>query len=65
MPIYNFKCQACGFEQEKLQKYNDPSPICEHSDHGEMVKQFNRPAFHFTNGQGTDRGLLWSIPSNT
>lgn len=28
MPLYEFRCPACGAETEKLQKLNDPPPPC-------------------------------------
>jgi putative FmdB family regulatory protein len=64
MPIYQFKCTKCESSLEKLQKYAEAAPMCEHPEHGLMEKQFTRPAFHFKDGAGTDRGLLWSIPTN-
>lgn len=28
MPLYQYKCTACGHSFEKLQKHSDPSPLC-------------------------------------
>lgn len=28
MPLFEFKCAACGRKEDKLQKYNDPAPMC-------------------------------------
>lgn len=28
MPIYNYKCVACGHEFTAMQKYDDPAPTC-------------------------------------
>ncbi len=28
MPLYEYKCQACGMVVEKLQRHNDPPPTC-------------------------------------
>lgn len=39
MPIYEYRCQACGHEFEKLQKISDPAitecPVC----HQDQVKK--------------------------
>ena len=29
MPIYNYKCETCDHEMERVQKYDDPAPACE------------------------------------
>jgi putative FmdB family regulatory protein len=29
MPIYDFECKDCKHKIEVLQKFDDPSPVCE------------------------------------
>jgi putative FmdB family regulatory protein len=60
MPIYNYKCEHCEEEIEKLQKINDPSPECP-GGHGSMQKLLTTPAFNFKNGKGTTTGLRMNI----
>lgn len=40
MPIYEYKCEVCGYEKEVEQKINDPAPICSGlgSDHCEYCE---------------------------
>ena len=28
MPLYAFRCESCGREQEELQEQTDPPPVC-------------------------------------
>lgn len=48
MPIYEFACESCGNEFERIQSFSDTSvpgcPVCE-SD--QVVRQLGRPAIHF------------------
>ena len=32
MPLFEFECKSCGRTEEVLQKFDDPSPICEKDD---------------------------------
>lgn len=39
MPIYEYICQGCGYQFEKIVKL-DESPNCPECDSGELEKQF-------------------------
>ena len=47
MPLYEYKCDACGHQFEKIQKFSDPPldtcPKCG----GKVQKQFSSPAIQF------------------
>ena len=51
MPIFEFKCDQCGHQVEKLQKHDDPPPVCEPCDETLpaetpfMVRQVSRSSF--------------------
>jgi predicted nucleic acid-binding Zn ribbon protein len=30
MPLYDYKCEACGHKFEVMQKFDDPAPPCPH-----------------------------------
>lgn len=30
MPLFEFKCPTCGRIEERLQKYSDAPPMCQH-----------------------------------
>ena len=46
MPIYAYRCDACGFQKDVLQKLSEPAltrcPSCEAES---FVKQLSAPAF--------------------
>jgi putative FmdB family regulatory protein len=47
MPIYEYKCNACGAEFEVLQKFSD-APLTEHEGCGGAVERLlSAPAFQF------------------
>ena len=49
MPIYEFQCQACGFEIEVLQKISDPHLTdCEACGKSEMKKKVTAAAFRLS-----------------
>lgn len=54
MPIYEYRCEACGKEQEKLQKMDDSPPPCEHegcTKRGEPMKRLiSRSSFELLGG---------------
>jgi putative FmdB family regulatory protein len=47
MPLYEYKCDACGHQFEKIQKFSDPPldtcPKCG----GRVQKQLSSPAIQF------------------
>ena len=48
MPIYEFVCQQCGHEFERIQSFSDTStPVCPHCAAVEVDRQVSRPAIHF------------------
>lgn len=48
MPLYEYRCDACGARVEKIQKLSDPPPeACASCGQGPMVKQLSSPAIQF------------------
>lgn len=48
MPIYEFVCQSCNNEFEKIQSFSDPSvPACPNCNSVNVERQMGRPAIHF------------------
>ncbi len=46
MPIYEYRCQSCGYEMEKLQKLSDaPLTECPECDKAELKKLISAAAF--------------------
>ncbi len=46
MPIYEYKCQACGHKFDKLQKISDaPLTDCPNCGKGELVKLISAAGF--------------------
>lgn len=46
MPIYAYRCQACGHEFELMQKMSDPVPsACQACGHAEVRKQLSAAGF--------------------
>ena len=51
MPIYEYKCAACGAQIEKMQKVSDaPLTVCENCG-GKLEKQWSLSGFQFK-GEG-------------
>ncbi|RMG93849.1 MAG: zinc ribbon domain-containing protein [Deltaproteobacteria bacterium] len=50
MPIYAYKCQACGAEEEHLQKVSDPPVEQCASCGGPLVKQITGTSFKLVGG---------------
>lgn len=52
MPIYEYRCEACGLEEEKLQSFSAPEshdcPECEAP--GGMKRQLSAAAFNLSGG---------------
>ena len=50
MPLYEYVCEACGHEYEKMQKFSDPldntCPKC----HGAVHKKMSNPSFQLKGG---------------
>jgi putative FmdB family regulatory protein len=48
MPLYEYKCEACGKLFTKLQKFSDP-PVTVHEEcgSGPVERLISAPAFHF------------------
>ncbi len=48
MPIYEFVCQSCANEFEKIQSFSDSSvPACPKCSSNNVERQLGRPAIHF------------------
>jgi len=48
MPLYEYKCDACGKHFEKIQKFSDPlETVCPHCGKGPVHKQISSPAIQF------------------
>lgn len=47
MPIYEYKCQKCGFRFEKLQRFSDPPPGKCPECNGRVVQLMSAPAVQF------------------
>lgn len=45
MPIYEFKCNNCGVELEKLQSMSAPPPDCPDCSGGEMEQKISLSSF--------------------
>jgi putative FmdB family regulatory protein len=46
MPIYGYRCQACGHDFEVMQKMSDPAPAaCPACGKGELRKQLSAAGF--------------------
>lgn len=46
MPIYEYRCDACGFELEALQKISDPLlEVCTSCQAPKLKKKVSAPAF--------------------
>ena len=67
MPIYEYRCGACGFEKEYLQKLSDaPIQVCESCGQPRMAKLLSAAGFQlkgsgwyatdFKNGGKKDKG---------
>lgn len=47
MPLYEYKCGACGQFCEQLEKVSDPpSTICPHCQKPDLQRQLSAAAFH-------------------
>jgi len=48
MPLYEYRCKACGHRFEKIQSFSAPDekecPVC----HGEVERLISAPAVHFS-----------------
>lgn len=48
MPIYEFACQDCGHEFEKIQSFSDSStPACPNCQGRHVQRRLSAPAIHF------------------
>jgi putative FmdB family regulatory protein len=55
MPLYEYRCDACGHQFEVIQKFSDePIAVCPKCGSGPVVKLFSSPAFQF-------KGTGWYI----
>jgi putative FmdB family regulatory protein len=55
MPLYEYRCEACGSTFEKIRKFSDePLTVCEKCGKGPVQKLISSPAFQF-------KGTGWYI----
>lgn len=48
MPIYEFACQDCSYEFEKIQTFSDSStPVCPNCQGRHVQRRMSAPAIHF------------------
>jgi putative FmdB family regulatory protein len=48
VPIYEFNCEACGAEFERIQSFSDETiPQCPSCASGQVRRRMGRPAIHF------------------
>ena len=46
MPIYAYRCNACGFDFDRLQRLSDPDPdTCPSCNQGPVQRQLTAPQF--------------------
>ncbi|PKO83371.1 MAG: FmdB family transcriptional regulator [Betaproteobacteria bacterium HGW-Betaproteobacteria-11] len=51
MPIYAYRCAACGFEKDVLQKVSDPLlTACPECHQASFAKQLTAPGFQLKGG---------------
>jgi putative FmdB family regulatory protein len=55
MPLYEYRCEACGHQFEVIQKFSDePIAVCPKCGSGPVAKLLSSPAFQF-------KGTGWYI----
>jgi putative FmdB family regulatory protein len=48
MPLYEYRCEACGHQFEVIQKFSDePIAVCAKCASGPVAKLLSSPAFQF------------------
>jgi putative FmdB family regulatory protein len=48
MPLYEYRCEACGHQFEKIQRFSDdPVSVCPSCGQGPVVKLLSSPAIQF------------------
>lgn len=50
MPIYEFRCTACGAVFDKMMKISDPTPVCAECGHTEVQKLVSTTSFILKGG---------------
>ncbi len=74
MPIYAYRCEACGFARDILQKVSDaPLTVCESCGKPEFKKQLTAAGFQlkgtgwyvtdFRNGSSSGKAASASVPA--
>ena len=67
MPIYAYRCDACGFRKDVLQKMSDPAlSVCPSCGAASFAKQLSAPAFQLkgTGWYATDYAKSGSTPES-
>ena len=73
MPIYEFACQDCGHEFEKIQSFSDSStPACPNCQGVHVQRRLSAPAIHFkgsgwyiTDSKKAAKGSATGSPSSS
>jgi putative FmdB family regulatory protein len=73
MPIYEFACQDCGHEFEKIQSFSDSStPACPNCQGVHVQRRLSAPAIHFkgsgwyiTDSKKVAKGSATGSPSSS
>jgi putative FmdB family regulatory protein len=48
MPLYEYRCEACGHQFERIQRFSDdPVTVCPSCGSGPVVKLLSSPAIQF------------------
>ncbi len=48
MPLYEYRCESCGLQFEKIQRFSDePISVCPSCGQGPVVKLLSSPAIQF------------------
>ena len=48
MPLYEYRCEACGHQFERIQRFSDdPVSVCPSCGSGPVVKLLSSPAIQF------------------
>jgi putative FmdB family regulatory protein len=64
MPIYAYRCNACGAQEEHIQRFSDPPMTTCESCGGSLEKQLSAAAFHLKGGGWYKDGYASTKPAS-